>query len=292
MKIATLSLALLFASNSIGKSSAFASSRPTSVAFSNARTQLHSYQDDAPSDYDQSDLVSSTQDLVVDDDENDVIIREDLKRELLLLASITNRGEYASREERDIVVDLVTQLEALNPTAEPASNANGEWDLCISSTQFFRSSPFFQAIRVAAGDNNKAYAENFFDLHDRATAAGRVGRVRQIITQDTMISEVDLEVGVLPGLPIRFDGTVVTDAELSIRSADLWELKVRNTQVKGSNIPILNQLMDDLKVDLPVGDFYDQIGSSPVIPMKTFYVDDSLRITRDIDDNFYVFSRA
>jgi len=254
---------------------------------------LQAYQDDAPSDYDQSDLVSSVQDVVVDEDEADANIRDELKRELLLLGSITNRGEYASREERDIVVDLVTQLEALNPTADPASNCNGEWDLCISSTQFFRSSPFFQAIRIAAGDNNKAFAENFFDIHDRATSAGRIGRVRQIITNDKMVSEVDLEVGLVPGLPIRVKGTVVTDATLEIKSAELWELQAQNTQVKGSNIPILNQVMDDMKVDLPVGDFYNQIqGSSPRIPMKTFYVDDSLRITRDVDDNFFVFSRA
>jgi hypothetical protein len=59
-----------------------------------------------------------------------------LKRELLLLASVTNRGEYASADERDIAIDLVAQLEALNPTAEPAAHCEGEWDLCLSSTQF------------------------------------------------------------------------------------------------------------------------------------------------------------
>jgi hypothetical protein len=48
--------------------------------------------------------------FVKDFDEEDAMIREDLKRELLLLSSVTNRGEYTSSEERDIIIDVVTQL--------------------------------------------------------------------------------------------------------------------------------------------------------------------------------------
>jgi len=66
-----------------------------------------------------------------------------------------------------LVVDLVTQLEALNPTADPALNSQGDWELCYSSTQSFRSSPFFLAIRAFLGDDNKAVAENAFTIHDR-----------------------------------------------------------------------------------------------------------------------------
>lgn len=175
----------------------------------------------------------------------------------------------------------------------PASNCEGEWDLCLSSTQFFRSSPFFQSIRVALGDDNKAIAENGFDIHDRATTASRVGRVRQLITRNSLVSEVDLEVGPVTGLPIRVKGTVVTTASLSVISSETWETKIETTQVKGSNIPLINQFMDDLNFELPVADLYNTVsGSIPVVPMKTYYVDDSIRITRDVDDNFFVFSRA
>ena len=291
---------------------------------SNARTSviLREYSDDSgPSDYDTSEVLPEQKEVMVDDKEEDALIRDALKRELLLLASVTNRGEYASSDERDILIDLVSQLEALNPTAQPASNCEGDWDLCLSSTQFFRSSPFFQAIRIAMGDPQMA--ENGFDLHDRATSMSRMGRVRQSIREKQLVSEVDLEVGLMPGIPVKVKGTVVTSAKLAVVSDQKWELQVQNTKVKGSNIPIFNQILEDnLQIELPVGDFYSTLqGSVPIIPMtvrsclvgrrryfvcralhqltpfpslllQTLYVDESMRITRDIDDNFFVFTRA
>jgi hypothetical protein len=192
--------------------------------------------------------------------------------------------------KKNILVDLVSQLEALNPTANPSSNCEGEWDLCLSSTQFFRSSPFFQSIRVAMGDSNKGMAETGFEIHDLATTASRVGRVRQTITQDKLVSEVDLEVGLVPGLPFRVKGTVISTASLQIISPETWETRIENSQIKGSNIPLFNQI---LELDLPVRDvFTTLLGETPVVLLKTFYVDESIRITRDVDDNFYVFSRS
>lgn len=112
------------------------------------------FADDAPSDYDSDDIQDEKR-VTVDENEEDAQIRDALKRELLLLSSVTNRGEYANLDEQNMLIDLVSQLEALNPTINPASQSEGEWDLCLSSTQFFRSSPFFQSIRIAAGDDNK-----------------------------------------------------------------------------------------------------------------------------------------
>jgi hypothetical protein len=249
----------------------------------------------APSDYDSGDLSDPEKTVAVDMDEDDSFIRDTLKRELLLLAAVTDRGEYASPEERDIIIDLVTQLEALNPTPDPASMANceGEWDLCMSSTQFFRSSPFFQTIRAAMGDDNKSMAETGFDIHDRATTASRVGRVRQTISPGKLISEVDLEVGVLPGFPVRVKGDVITSASLEVVGAETWETKIESTKVKGSNVPFLNQYLDSPTFELPVGTFYNTVLQKvPVVQLKTFYVDEGMRITRDVDDNFFVFTRA
>ena len=182
-----------------------------------------------------------------------------MKRDLILLASVTNRGTCASTEEENLVVDLVTQLEALNPTANPAENSQGDWELCYSSTQSFRSSPFFLAIRALLGEE-KEVAENLFTIHDRATTgkyqfannilhvfihvfisyaliitlyisntASRVGKVRQIIDDDNkeLISEYDLSVGLLPGLPVRVKGTVVTSSDLLVKGAETWEMTVR-----------------------------------------------------------------
>ena len=140
------------------------------------------------------------------------------------------------------------------------------------------------------GDANKGMAETGFEIHDLATTASRVGRVRQTITRDKLVSEVDLEVGLVPGLPVRVKGTVISTASLQIISPETWETRIENSQIKGSNIPLFNQM---LELDLPVRDVFTTIlGDTPVVLLKTFYVDESIRITRDVDDNFYVFSRS
>ncbi|EED96333.1 predicted protein [Thalassiosira pseudonana CCMP1335] len=270
----------------------------TDAAYASSKhynTNLFSMPDDPyPSDYDVEDL-STEKKVSVDIDEDDAIIRDELKRELLLLSSVTNRGQCASQEEENLVVDLVTQLEALNPTADPALNSQGDWELCYSSTQSFRSSPFFLAIRSFMGESNKSMAENAFDIHDRATTASRVGKVRQIVDAGNMelISEYELSVGLLPGLPVRVKGTVITSADMRAIAPETWELTVKATKVKGSNVPFFDQYLDDSGLELPVGEAYKAIsGSVPVSVLKTFYVDEGMRISRDVDDNFFVFTRA
>eukprot|EP00566_Odontella_aurita_P019610 CAMPEP_0113568086 /NCGR_PEP_ID=MMETSP0015_2-20120614/23649_1 /TAXON_ID=2838 /ORGANISM="Odontella" /LENGTH=301 /DNA_ID=CAMNT_0000470579 /DNA_START=14 /DNA_END=919 /DNA_ORIENTATION=+ /assembly_acc=CAM_ASM_000160 len=301
MRITTLSLIAALAAAS--QCAAFApaafvnpsaASKPRSGSLAAPAPLRSMSTDDIPSDYESEDLTPPGHPSVaVDTDEEDAVLREALKSELLVLSSATDRGMFASKDESDIVVDLVTQLEALNPTADPALKCDGEWDLTLTNTQLFRSSPFFLAIRSALGDENKQIADNGFELHNRATSISRIGRVRQMIKDGEMTSEVDLEVGLAPGLPVRIKGTVVTTAGVRTMAPETWELTVRGTRVTRSNVPFLDQYLDDIKVDLPVGDFYATLlGSTPVSSLKTFYVDESIRITRDEDENFYVFSRA
>lgn len=137
-------------------------------------------------------------------------------------------------------------------------------------------------------------AENAFNLHDKATSVGKVGRVRQSISDDgSFSSEVDIEVGLMGGLPFAIKGTVITGANYAVTGPEGWDLTVKSTQVKRSNVPFLDQLLDDYPLEVPVGSVYDAIrGSVPVAKLKTFYVDEAMRITRDQDDNFYVFCRA
>lgn len=230
--------------------------------------------------------------LAIDTNSEDEQIRDELKRELLLLASVSDRGLFLSSEEKDIVVDIITQLEALNPTGATAMECYGEWDLVLSNTQSFRSSPFFQSIRSAL--NDKTTADNAFSLHEAATSIGKVGRVKQVISEDGYFtSEVELEAGLMPGMPFSIKGTVITKARFEIVGEEQWDIFIQTTQVKNSNVPFLDQLLDDFPVELPVGDLYDMArGSVPGFSLKTYYVDDTLRITRDVDDNFYVFSRV
>ena len=138
-------------------------------------------------------------------------------------------------------------------------------------------------------------AENAFDIHDKATTASRVGKVRQLIDESNteLISEYELSVGLMPGLPFVVKVTVVTSAELRVVAPETWEIRVKGTKVKGSNVPFFDQYLDDNAVELPVGDLYQTLnGDVPVAVMKTFYVDEAMRITRDVDDQFYVFTRV
>jgi PAP_fibrillin len=258
--------------------------------------QFAFYDEQSPSDYDTAQVaLSSEKRLVVDKREEDALIRDALKRELLLLSSVTNRGEYASGDEQNMLVDLVAQLEALNPTPDPASmnSQGGEWDLCLASTQFFRSSPFFQSLRSAAGESNRSMMQTAFDIHDRATTSGRVGRVRQTITSDKLISSVDLEVGLMPGFPVKVKGTVVTTAALRATGPDNFELQIQKTAVTGSNIPLFNQWLDNVKLEIPMNDIFTSLaGSVPAVINSIFYLDEGMRITRDEDDNFFVYTRS
>jgi len=262
--------------------------------YTRIRTSVKStIEDVGPSDYDpDTSLDPFIKSLSIDINSEDEEIRDELKRELLLLASVSDRGLFLSSEEKDIVIDIITQLEALNPTRATAMECYGEWDLVLTSTQAFRSSPFFQSIRSVL--NDKSTADNAFSLHEAATSIGKVGRVKQLISEDGFFtSEVELEAGLMPGMPFSAKGTVITKAKFEIVGEDQWDLFIQTTQVKNSNVPFLDQLLDDFPVELPVGDLYNMArGSVPGFSFKTSYVDDTLRITRDVDDNFYVFSRV
>ena len=65
--------------------------------------------------------------------------------------------------------------------------------------------------------------------------------------------------GVLPGIPFRVKGTVMTRATIEVFNPETWEVKVVGTSVGGSNIPFLDQLLDDVDMELPVGSLYEQL---------------------------------
>jgi hypothetical protein len=111
--IMILYTSLLLLANFGGEVSSFS---PSALVATRAAAQhrqptfIFSMPDDPyPSDYDADDLESTEKTVSVDIDENDAIIRDELKRELILLSSVTNRGACATTEESNLVVDLVTQ---------------------------------------------------------------------------------------------------------------------------------------------------------------------------------------
>lgn len=70
------------------------SAAAAAAAAARFRLGMSTYEDEVPSDFNAEDLEGEKA-LSVDQNEEDAVIRDALKRELLLLSSITNRGEYA-----------------------------------------------------------------------------------------------------------------------------------------------------------------------------------------------------
>lgn len=81
---------------------------------------------------------------------------EVLKKQLLKISALTNRGEFATQLDKDMALKLAEDLESINTTEEPCRSISGEWDLILSTTYLFRSSPFFMAARAVCKDGDEA----------------------------------------------------------------------------------------------------------------------------------------
>lgn len=133
--------------------------------------------------------------------------------DLLRLASSTGRGEFATASQKDRAAKLIENLEFSNPTANPTDSPliQGTWELVYSSTQLFRSSPFFMAGRAVCETEDQAKQYDWFcDMHRGALAISNIGAVRQIISATRMVSEFEVKAGAVPFLsdftPFAYSG--------------------------------------------------------------------------------------
>lgn len=133
--------------------------------------------------------------------------------QLLLLASRTGRGEFASKFDKATATAMIRQLETDNPTASPTTSPLmlGTWELVYSSTQLFRSSPFFMAGRAICKDGSEAEQYDWFcDMHRKALAISNIAAVRQVVSSSKLVSEFEVKVGAVPFLgskwPFAYSG--------------------------------------------------------------------------------------
>jgi hypothetical protein len=155
--------------------------------------------EDEVSEGEMSDQASS-QDLML---ELDPKISKDLVSKLLLIVSSSGRGELATAAQKEQVFMLIDHLEKQNPTPQPTNSPliQGRWELLYSSTQLFRSSPFFMAGRAVCLTPEEAQQYDWFcDMHREALAISRIGAVRQIISETRMVSEFEVKAGTVPFL--------------------------------------------------------------------------------------------
>lgn len=261
---------------------------------------------EAPSD------VEEIEESFVKNPEIESVPVEQLILKVVGIGASTGRGEFATKAQKEEVAGLISRLELQNPTPEPVNSPlmNGRWELLYSSTQLFRSSPFFMAGRAVCATEDQAKQYDWFcDMHRKALAMSTIGQVRQVISSTRLVSEFEVSVGAIPflndftpfaysgGLPVTIEGAIVSSADITPTSdGTAWEIFMDTVEIKGSNVPGLRQVLDQgLKLESrQLGDFLEEsieAYENPRPIFKTTYLSPYMRISRDQDGKAFVYGK-
>ena len=282
------------------------------------RMSDESSDDDGPSDvnddnYEEESLTTSVQDAGQEEEKVENIDKYTMQK-LLEIGARTGRGEFASSEEKQSALELIEALEYQNPSSRAVmweEKIYGRWELVYCSTELFRSSPFFMAGRAVCETDEQAKQYNWFcEMHRKALSISTIGAVRQIVSPNRLISEFEVKAGAIPfsrkftpfsysgGLPVTIEGAIVSSADISATDdGDAWEISMDTVEIKGSNLPGMRQLLDSgFKLESrQVGNLLESNlpnYSNPKPILETTYLDDRVRISRDQDNNVFVFSKV
>ena len=99
------------------------------------------------------------------------------------------------------------------------------------------------------------------------------------------------------GLPVTIDGSIVSSADLTPINATTWELFMDTVEIKGSNLPGVRQALDagvKLQSRQLGGFLEDNVPSysNPKPLFRTTFLNDRFRISRDVDDNIFVYVKT
>lgn len=195
--------------------------------------------------------------------------RVEMKGKLLEVAAATDRGQLATSAQKEAVEDLVSMLEAANPTDSPVDTAliDGTWLLVYASKPLFKTTPLLLAA---------------------ATPLLVVGQVKQTLRVDSGELVNDVDVTAFP----LISATVSTTARVTPVTGERLELVVEKTGVKGKNIAGKLDL-GGIGGSLPVEQLYGKLknGAVPETFLDTFYLDEKMRISRGKGGAIYVFSK-
>lgn len=268
--------------------------------------------------------VSSDETIVMEEDtEFDVDVEElsttsrsssEVVCEILKIGAASDRGQTATLAEHNAVSGLIGELESMEEEDKFEGDSTGTWELVYSSTQLFRSSPFFMAGRAVCKTQEEAQQYDWFcDMHRAALAISTIGKVRQVVSSNRIVSEFEVKAGAVPflndftpfsysgGLPFAIEGAIVSSADIAksdqISGVLEWELYMDTVEIKGSNIPLLRRLLDNgLKLaSRNLGDFLEETiesYSNPRPVFRTTYMKEGIRISRDQDGKMFVYVKV
>ncbi len=238
---------------------------------------------------------------------------EEIKKKIYQIAAITDRGQRLNKliapmyqEKLKEMEQLVNDLEKQNSEISE-EKLSGEWELIYSTVELFRSSPFFLAIEKALNDEYKSNL--FFKLHQLQVGSfglSTIGRIAQNIDfeKKEFISTFDTIIFGLTTIPIlgwfkllpTFGGRVITLADELNLNDNILQMNLRKTKVskvEGLNkIPIFSKLLMDRWY--PVKDVWEKLPwnkESPSCEASIIYLDDELRVMKDIYGSIFIYVR-
>ena len=239
--------------------------------------------------------------------------RKNLKALIYQVAASTDRGQRMNAMiapmYQDKLLEMNKLIEALVPLSDEItqSSIEGEWELIYSSVELFRSSPFFLAIEKAL--NDKIKSDLFFKLHLLQVGSfglSTVGRVGQYLNfnKGEMISTFDTTIFGLTTIPIigwfkllpTFGGRVITIAKSLQLEENKLSMELEKTKVSEVDglrkIPFLdNILMERWYPVKTVWKLLPWNKENPTCQITLIYVDDDLRIMRDIHGSLFIYIR-
>jgi len=237
----------------------------------------------------------------------------EIKNKIYQIAAITDRGQRLNpfispiyQEKLNEMDELIKDLEKHN-SAISEEKLSGEWELIYSTVELFRSSPFFLAIEKALNDEFKS--KLFFKLHQLQVGSfglSTIGRIAQNIDFDKkeFISTFDTIIFGLTTIPIlgwfkllpTFGGRVITLADelvLKDNSIQMSLQKTKVSKVEGLNkIPIFSKILMDRWY--PVKEVWEKLPwnkESPSCEVYVIYLDEDLRIMKDIYGSIFIYIR-
>ena len=237
----------------------------------------------------------------------------EVKKKIYQISAITDRGQRLNpfvspmyQEKLKEMEQLVNDLEKQNSEISE-EKLSGEWELIYSTVELFRSSPFFLAIEKALNDEYKSNL--FFKLHQLQVGSfglSTIGRIAQKIDfeKKEFISTFDTIIFGLTTIPIlgwfkllpTFGGRVITLADELNLNDNILQMNLRKTKVskvEGLNkIPIFSKLLMDRWY--PVKDVWEKLPwnkESPSCEVSIIYLDDELRVMKDIYGSIFIYVR-
>lgn len=194
--------------------------------------------------------------------------RTALVAKLLQYAAITDRGQSANDAQVSAVDDIVMSLEEVNPNPLPVETdlIDGEWNLVYTTAKLFQTNPFLMAA---------------------ATPLLQIGQVRQRLSVDEGRLSTEVEVIAFPVT----SWTVKTTGRITPVGAERLELTVETTNVTGGKIADRIDL-GGISFDVPVEQIFSRIrNTSPETYVDTYYLDETLRISRSKQGKLYIYTR-